>query len=72
MLSLIVHHWQVVFNYQDQFPQTQENKDYMDKDLYPYASAIGSLTYVMVCIRLDIGHSVGVVSKNISNPGKVH
>ncbi|RVW12442.1 Retrovirus-related Pol polyprotein from transposon TNT 1-94 [Vitis vinifera] len=32
----------------------------------PYASAIGSLMYVMVCTRPDIAHAVGVVSKFIS------
>ncbi|RVW76575.1 Retrovirus-related Pol polyprotein from transposon TNT 1-94 [Vitis vinifera] len=32
----------------------------------PYASAIGSLMYVMVCTRLDIAHAVGVVSRFIS------
>ncbi|RVW78256.1 Retrovirus-related Pol polyprotein from transposon TNT 1-94 [Vitis vinifera] len=38
----------------------------------PYASAIGSLMYVMVCTRPDIAHAVGVVSKFISKPGKQH
>ena len=36
----------------------------------PYASAIGSLIYVMVCTRVDIAHVVGVVSKFMSRPGK--
>jgi len=38
----------------------------------PYASAIGSLMYAMVCTRLNIGHTVGVVSKFMSNLGKTH
>ena len=38
----------------------------------PYASAIGSLMYAMVCIRLDIAHAVGVVSRFMSKPGKQH
>jgi hypothetical protein len=29
----------------------------------PYASAVGSLMYAMVCTRLDIAHAVGVLSK---------
>ena len=41
-------------------------------DKIPYASAIGSLMYVMVCTRLDIAHAVGVVSRYMSNPGKQH
>ena len=35
-----------------------------------YASIIGSLMYVMVCIRPDITHVVGVMSKYMSNPRK--
>jgi len=38
----------------------------------PYASAIESLMYTMVCTRPDIAHSVGVVSMYMSNPGKQH
>ena len=38
----------------------------------PYASAVGSLMYVMVCTRPDITHAIGVVSRFISNPGKEH
>ncbi|XP_069145877.1 secreted RxLR effector protein 161-like [Solanum lycopersicum] len=30
--------------------------------LFPYASAVGSLMYAMVCTRPDIAHAVGVVS----------
>jgi len=36
----------------------------------PYAYAIGSLMYAMVCTRPDIAHAVGVVSRFMSNPGK--
>ena len=38
----------------------------------PYASAVGSLMYAMVCIRPDIAQAVGVVSRYMSNPGKEH
>ena len=38
----------------------------------PYASAIDSLMYAMVCTRLDITHAVGVVSKFMSRPRKQH
>lgn len=38
----------------------------------PYASAVGSLMYVMVCTRPDITHAIGTVSKYLSNPGKEH
>ena len=36
----------------------------------PYASAVGSLMYAMVCTRPDIAHAVGVVSWFLSNLGK--
>ena len=36
----------------EQSPKTEEERDHMSK--VPYASAIGSLMYVMVCIRPDI------------------
>ena len=38
----------------------------------PYASAVGSLMYAMVCTRPDIAHAVGVVSRYMNNPGKEH
>ena len=38
----------------------------------PYASALGSLMYAMVCTRPDIAHAVGVFSRFMSNPGKEH
>ena len=38
----------------------------------PYASAVGSLMYAMVCTRPDITHAVGVVSRFLSNPAKEH
>jgi hypothetical protein len=38
----------------------------------PYASAVGSLMYAMVCTRPDIAHAVGVLSRYMSKPGKEH
>ena len=38
----------------------------------PYALDIGSLMYAMVCTRPDIAHTVRVVSKFMSRPGKQH
>ena len=42
---------------QDQCPMTTEEKEYMEIVLY--ASAIGSLMYVMLCTRPDKCYSVG-------------
>ena len=38
----------------------------------PYASAIGSFMYAMVCTRPDIVYAVGIVSRYMSNLGKQH
>jgi len=38
----------------------------------PYASAIGSLMYVMLCTRPNICFAVGLVSRYQSNPGLAH
>ena len=54
----------------DQSPETEEEREFMAK--VPYASAIGSLMYAMVCTKPDIGYAVGVVSRFMSNPGKAH
>ena len=54
----------------EQCPKTQEEEEYMSR--VPYASAVGSLMYAMVCTRPDITHVVGVLSKFMSNPRKEH
>ena len=38
----------------------------------PYANAIGSLMYAMVCTRPDISQVVGVVSRYMHDPDKEH
>eukprot|EP00253_Pinus_taeda_P036336 PITA_36336 len=54
----------------EQCPKTQEEED--DMSHVPYASAVGSLMYAMVCTRPDIAHVVGVLSRFMSKPGKEH
>ena len=51
-------------------PKTYEEEDKISK--VPYALAIGSSMYAMVCTRLDITHAVGVVSKYMSHPRIEH
>ena len=51
-------------------PKTQEDETYMGK--VPYCSAIGSLMYVMVCIRPDIEHVVRVMSRYMNSPNKFY
>jgi hypothetical protein len=38
----------------------------------PYASAVGSMMYAMVCTRPDISQAVSVVSRYMANPSKEH
>lgn len=51
-------------------PSTVEESQFMQK--VPYANVVGSIMYLMVCSRPDIGYAVSMVSRFISNPGKVH
>ena len=50
----------------DDCSKTSEEKVYMEK--VPYALAVGSLMYVMLCTRPDIYYAVGIVSRYQSNP----
>ncbi|MCQ7056692.1 hypothetical protein M9Y08_18120, partial [Clostridioides difficile] len=51
-------------------PKTPEETEAMKA--VPYASAVGSLMYAMLCTRPDICFAVGMVSRYQSNPGKAH
>ena len=54
----------------DQRPKTLKEENMMRQ--ISYASAMESLTYAMLCTRLDICYSVGIVSQYQSNPGPKH
>ncbi|GJX28419.1 (R)-mandelonitrile lyase-like protein [Tanacetum coccineum] len=45
-------------------------KERMEMSRVPYASAVGSLMFAMICTRLDIAHAVGVVSRYMAEPGR--
>ena len=51
-------------------PQTDEERLKMSR--VPYASAVGSLMYAMLCTRPDIAYAVSVTSRYQSNPGEQH
>ncbi|GKV23084.1 hypothetical protein SLEP1_g32861 [Rubroshorea leprosula] len=51
-------------------PNTKEEKEKMSS--IHYSSTVGSLMYAMVCTRPDISHAIGVVSRFLSNLGKIH
>ena len=40
--------------------------------LIPYASAIGSIMYAMLCTRLDVSYALSVMNKFQSNPCEGH
>eukprot|EP00253_Pinus_taeda_P034052 PITA_34052 len=54
----------------EQCPKTQEEEEDMSRVLY--ASVVGNLVYAMACIRPDIAHAVGVLSRFMSKPEKDH
>ena len=54
----------------EQSPKTLEQKERMSR--IPFASAVSSLMYVMLCTRPDICCAVGIVSRYQSDPGEEH
>src|SRR5665213_1590209 len=53
-----------------QCPTSSEEKSNMDK--VPYASAVGSIMYAMICTRPDVSYALSVLSRYQSNPGDPH
>ncbi|KAK3025999.1 hypothetical protein RJ639_042156 [Escallonia herrerae] len=51
-------------------PKIWEDEEYMAH--VPYSSTLGSLMYAMISTRSDIAHTVGVVSRFLTNPGNEH
>ena len=66
--TLLANHFRLS---KEQCPVTQKEHEHMAK--VPYASAVASLMYAMVCCTgLDIAHAVGVFSRFMSNLGEEH
>jgi hypothetical protein len=51
-------------------PSNDEENEYMSH--VPYVNVVRSLMYVMVSIRPDISHAIGVVNRYMENLGKEH
>jgi len=49
---------------------TVEERKYMTR--VPYASAVGSLMYAMVCTRSDLSQAVSIISRYMHDPEKGH
>lgn len=67
MLSLLAEHSK---HSSKQNPTSEKEK--CETKNVPNAYAMGSLMYVMVCIRPDIAQIVGIVSRFLSDPEKEH
>ena len=53
-----------------QNPTTAENRKRME--VSPYASAIGSMMYTMLCTRPDVCLAISLAGRYQSNPGVDH
>ncbi|PKI51561.1 hypothetical protein CRG98_028121 [Punica granatum] len=53
-----------------QSPSTQDERDRMN--MIPYASAIGSIMYAMLCTRSDVSYALNMTSRYQSDPGERH
>ncbi|PKI48398.1 hypothetical protein CRG98_031208 [Punica granatum] len=53
-----------------QNPSTREERDRMNR--IPYASAIGSIMYAMLCTRSDVSYALSMTSRYQSDPGEKH
>lgn len=51
-------------------PTTETDIAYMDR--VPYSSVVGSLMYVMICMRPNLAYVVSMVSRYLIKPGKEH
>ncbi|KAI3791968.1 hypothetical protein L2E82_05835 [Cichorium intybus] len=48
------------------------DEEIADMSQVPYASAVGSIMYAMMCTRPDVAFSLSMVSRYQGNPGRVH
>ena len=53
-----------------QSPSTSDERSRMSR--IPYASAIGSIMYAMICTRPDVAFAISLTSRYQANPGESH
>ncbi|KAK8600887.1 hypothetical protein V6N12_050732 [Hibiscus sabdariffa] len=51
-------------------PSTLQERERMSR--VPYASAIGSIMYAMICTRSDVSYALSMTNRYQSNPGESH
>ena len=54
----------------DMCPKTQDERDNMSR--IPFASAVGSIMYAMICTRLDVSYALSICSRYQADPGEGH
>ena len=52
------------------YPSTTDERDRMSK--IPYASALGSIMYAMLCTQPDVSYALSVTSRYQSDPDEGH
>ena len=56
--------------FKDMYPRTHKERGRMDG--IPYASAIGSIIYAMLCTRPDVSYALSITNIYQANPGGKH
>ena len=54
----------------DMCPSTPQESERMSR--IPYASAIGSIMYAMICTRPDVSYALSITSRYQGDPGEQH
>ncbi|KAK8597134.1 hypothetical protein V6N12_065610 [Hibiscus sabdariffa] len=54
----------------EMYPSTSQERERMSQ--FPYASAIGSIMYAMICTRPDLSYALSMTSRYQANPGEGH
>ena len=54
----------------DMCPKTKEERDNMNR--IPFASAVGSIMYAMICTRYDVSYALSMCSCYQADPGEGH
>ena len=54
----------------EQCPHTPSDRERISR--IPYASAIGSIMYAMLCIRPDVSYTLSITSRYKANPFDQH
>ena len=54
----------------DMCPKTKDERDSMSR--IPYASAVGSIMYAMICTRPDVSYALSMCSRYQADPGDGH